>query len=85
MTDTFLSDINSKADLLLDAIGKERIDDELTVRTVPDTIAISSSPYRFHEYETAALTYEVGDNFTRAFVKMKAEVAAVKLIEIMLK
>jgi hypothetical protein len=55
------------------------------MQPVPDTIGISSSTYMFYKYRAASLTYEVGHNSTRAFVKKKADVAALKLTEIMLK
>ncbi len=46
---------------------------------------ISSSTSIFHEFGAEAVTYEVGDNTSRDFVKLKSELTAKKLMEIMLK
>ena len=46
---------------------------------------ISSSPFFFYEFGAEALTYEIGDNTPRDFVRKKGEVSAMKLMELMLK
>ena len=46
---------------------------------------ITSSTYFFYEFGAESLTYEIGDNTPREFVRKKGEVAAMKLMELMLK
>ena len=50
-----------------------------------DAPKISSSTSIFHEFGAEAVTYEVGDNTPRDFIKLKSELTAKKLMEIMLK
>ena len=71
--------------LWLDAIGKEFPDYEPNIRHNIDTIGLSSSTYMFYHYGAESLTYEVGDNTPKEFVKKKGEVAALKLMKLMLK
>ena len=47
-------------------------------------IKITSSTYFFYEFGAESLTFEIGDNTPREFVRKKAEVSAVKLMELML-
>ena len=46
---------------------------------------ITSSTFFFYEFGAESLTYETGDNTPREFVRKKAEVSALKLMELMLK
>ncbi len=50
----------------------------------PDEPRITSTSYFFFEYGAEAVTYEVGDNTSRVFIRRKAEVSAIKLMELML-
>ena len=74
-----------KVDAWIDAVGKEFEEYEPNIRPVPDTIGVGLSPYMFYQYGAESLTYEVGDNSSKEFVKEKGEVAAIKLMELMLK
>lgn len=46
---------------------------------------VTSVSYLFYEVGAESLTYEVGDNTPREFVRKKGEVSAIKLMELMLK
>ena len=46
---------------------------------------VTSSTYFFYEFGAESLTYEIGDNTPREFVRKKGEVSAMKLMELMLK
>lgn len=48
-------------------------------------VRVTSSTYFFYEYGAESLTYEVGDNTPRDFVRKKGEVSAMKLMELMQK
>lgn len=47
-------------------------------------LKISSTSYLFHEYGSESVTYEVGDNTPRELIHRKGNIAALKLMEIML-
>lgn len=69
----------------LNEVKKEFNEYEPNIRSIPDTIGISSSTYMFYKHKAESLTYEVGDNTDREFVRLKGKVAAQKLMELMLK
>ncbi len=46
---------------------------------------ITSKAFFFNEFGAESLTYEVGDNTPREFVRQKGEIAAMQLMELMLK
>lgn len=50
-----------------------------------DDNKITSTAYFFYEFGAESLTYEIGDNTPRDFVRKKGEVSAMKLMELMLK
>ncbi len=50
-----------------------------------DDNKITSTSYFFYEFGAESLTYEIGDNTPREFVRKKGEVSAIKLMELMLK
>lgn len=52
---------------------------------VTDGSRISSSSYFFYEFGAESLTFELGDNTSRELIKQKGELAATKLMELMLK
>ncbi|MGM0377495.1 MAG: M14 family metallopeptidase [Bacteroidota bacterium] len=45
---------------------------------------ITSDSYFFSTYGAQSLTYEVGDNTPRAFIRKKAEVSAMKMMELLI-
>lgn len=50
-----------------------------------DGAPISSSSFLFHELGAEAVTFEIGDGTPRELIKLKGEVAANKLMELLLK
>jgi len=50
-----------------------------------DAVGISSTKSIFNEFKAEAVTYEVGDDTSREFIKKKGELTAKNLMEIMLK
>lgn len=71
---------------LIELTGKEFPNYTPNVRASPGTgKRITSTSYFFYEYGAEALTYEIGDNTPREFVKKKGEVTANKLMELLLK
>lgn len=70
---------------LINAVGQELEGYDPVVEPNPiDEPRISSTNYFFHEHKAEALTYEVGDNTPRDFIRTKAEVTAQKLMELLL-
>jgi len=45
---------------------------------------ISSTSFLFYEFGAESVTFEIGDNTPREFIKLKGEIAALKLMELML-
>lgn len=71
---------------LIDAIGEEFPDYIPNIKPSPGTgNRINSTSFFFHEFGAESVTYEVGDDTPREFVKQKGQVTAVKLMELMLK
>lgn len=46
---------------------------------------ISSTSFLFYEFGAESVTFEIGDNTPRAFIKQKGELSAIKLMELILK
>jgi hypothetical protein len=56
------------------------------IRPRSDTDArVTSAPYLFYEFGAESLTYEVGDNTPRDFIRKKGAATATKLMELMLR
>ena len=71
---------------MIAATAQEFADYEPNVKPRSETdIKITSSTYFFYEFGAESLTFEIGDNTPREFVRKKAEVSAIKLMELMLK
>lgn len=71
---------------LIELTGKEFLNYTPNVRPSPGTgKRVTSTSYFFYKYGAEALTYEIGDNTPREFVKKKGEVTANKLMELLLK
>ena len=71
---------------MIAATAQELADYEPNVKPRSETdIKITSSTYFFYEFGAESLTFEIGDNTPREFVRKKAEVSAIKLMELMLK
>lgn len=70
---------------VINAVGEEIPGYEPNIKpNSTDAPKISSSTSIFHEFGAEAVTYEVGDNTPRDFVKLKSELTAKKLMEIIL-
>lgn len=71
---------------LISATGKELENYEPNIKPSPGTgKRVTSTSYFFYEHGAESLTYEIGDNTPREFVKKKGEITAKKLIELLLK
>jgi hypothetical protein len=71
---------------LITATGNEFADYEPNVQPRTEFGAkVTSYAYFFFEHGAEAFTYEVGDNTPRDFIRKKAEVTAIKLMELMTK
>lgn len=71
---------------LIVAMGQELPNYEPNIRPGGlDGPRISSTSFLFYEFGAEAVTFEIGDNTPRDFIKQKGEVAANKLMELMLK
>ena len=69
---------------LIDAVGREIPDYEPNIRPgVTDGALVTSSDYFFFQLGAESLTYEIGDNTPRDFLKRKAEISAMKIMELM--
>jgi len=72
-------------DMIL-ATAQEFEDYEPNIKSSSEVgVKVTSSTYFFYEYGAESLTYEVGDNTPREFVRKKGEVSAMKLMELMQK
>ena len=70
---------------LIEATGMEFEDYEPNVQPRTEFgVKVTSYSYFFFEYGAEAFTYEVGDNTPRNFIRKKAEVTAIKLMELMM-
>lgn len=71
---------------LITAMGQEFPDYEPNIRPGGlDGPRISSTSFLFYEFGAESVTFEIGDNTPRNFIKQKGEIAAVKLMELLLK
>lgn len=71
---------------MITAMGLELPDYEPNIRPGGlDGPRISSTSFLFYEFGAESVTFEVGDNTPRDFIKQKGEIAAVKLMELLLK
>lgn len=71
---------------LVIAMGLEFPDYEPNIRPGGlDGPKISSTSFLFYEFGAESVTFEIGDNTPRDFIKQKGEIAAIKLMELMLK
>ncbi|MBN1650313.1 MAG: hypothetical protein JW857_03225 [Bacteroidales bacterium] len=71
---------------LITEMGKEFPDYQPNIRPGGlDGPKISSTSFMFYTFGAEAVTFELGDNTPRPFIKQKGEVAAQKLMEIMVK
>lgn len=71
---------------IIQATDKAMPSYEPNVRPSPGMEAgVTSSSYFFFEHGAEALTYEVGDNTPRDFIRTKAEVTAAKMMELMIR
>lgn len=71
---------------LIEATGQEFQNYEPNVKPSPGTgKRVTSTSYFFYTYGAESLTYEIGDNTPREFIKHKGEVTAKKLMEIMMR
>jgi hypothetical protein len=70
---------------LISETGNELENYNPNVRPSPDTgKRVTSTSYFFYEYGAESLTYEIGDNTPREFVKKKGEITAEKLMRLLL-
>jgi len=71
---------------LITEMGKEFPDYKPNIRPGGlDGPKISSTSFLFYKFGAEAVTFELGDNTPRSFIKQKGEIAAQKLMELMLK
>lgn len=71
---------------LIAATGEEFENYEPNIRPSPGTgKRVTSTSHFFYQYDAESLTYEIGDNTPRDFVRKKGEVTANKLMELMVK
>ncbi|MFK7951746.1 MAG: M14 family metallopeptidase [Ekhidna sp.] len=71
---------------LINELGKEIPNYNPNIRPSPGTgLRVNSTAFFFHEFGAESVTYEVGDNTPREFVRRKGEITAQKLMELMLK
>jgi hypothetical protein len=71
---------------LIDSMSLLTGDPEPNIRPrSDDEVRISSRTFFFFEFGAEALVYEVGDETPRDLVKRKGEVAALKMMEFMVK
>lgn len=69
---------------LIRLTGMELEDYDPNIRPSPGTgKRITSASYFFHNYGAESLTYEIGDNTPPEFIKLKGEITATKLMELM--
>lgn len=69
---------------LISSTGKELKNYEPNVRPSPGTgKRVTSTSYFFYNFGAEALTYEIGDNTPRDFVRRKGELTAEKLMKLM--
>jgi cytosolic carboxypeptidase protein 6 len=69
----------------IEASGKELAGYKPNIRPGSGTErSVTSTSYFFHEFGAEAVTYEIGDNTPRDFIRQKGEVAAIKLMELMM-
>ena len=70
---------------LITETGKEFENYNPNVRPSPGTgKRVTSTSYFFYEHGAESLTYEIGDNTPREFVKKKGEITAKKLMKLLL-
>ena len=70
---------------MITATAQEFVDYEPNIKPRSEVDAkITSSTYFFYEFGAESLTFEIGDNTPREFVRKKGEVSARKLMELML-
>ncbi len=70
---------------LIAAIGKELPNYEPNIKPSPElNNKVTSISYFFYKYGAESITYEIGDNTSRDFIKKKGEVTAIKLMELMM-
>jgi hypothetical protein len=71
---------------MIESMGRELSDYEPNIRPgLSGDLIITSTDYFFHELNAESLTYEIGDNTPRDFLKRKGEVSAMNLMELMIK
>jgi hypothetical protein len=71
---------------LITKMGQEFPDYEPNIRPSGlDGPRISSTSFLFYEFGAESVTFEIGDNTPRAFIKQKGEVTANTLMELLLK
>lgn len=71
---------------MINAMGGEINNYEPNIRpNNDDNPKISSLSYFFYQLGAEALTFEVGDNTPREFIKLKGKLSAIKMMELMLK
>lgn len=70
---------------MIEAISRELPNYQPNIRPRNcDDAQVSSLSYFFNEFGAESLTFELGDNTPRDFLKEKGEIAAMKLMELML-
>ena len=70
---------------MIAATAQEFVDYEPNIKPRSEMdVKVTSSPYFFYEFGAESLTFEIGDNTPREFVRKKGEVSAMKLMELML-
>jgi len=70
---------------MIEAMSQKLENYQPNIRTAPsNNLRITSDNHLFHEYGAEALTFEIGDNTPRDFLKKKGEVAAMELMKLML-
>ena len=71
---------------MIENMSKKLNDDKPNIRPASDDEPrVTSKSYLFHELGAESLTFEIGDNTPRRFIKRKGEVAAIELMKLMLK
>lgn len=71
---------------LITAMGAEIQDYEPNIRPGGlDGPKISSTSFLFYKFGAESLTFEIGDNTPRDFIKQKGELSALKLMELLMK
>lgn len=69
---------------MIEATARELPDYRPNIRPSTEGANVTSTKYFFYEFGAESLTYEIGDNTPRDFIHQKGEVAAMKLMELML-